>query len=315
MAPYFAGSFEPGTTPEQIVVRTNTYYLPDLLGTWYLGVYNNELTNDVAFTIRAITPVRGLLPSAFPTVVTNEVYGAGYDLLSWYSIEGEWYEVSFTDNLSITYPVTSVLATTPVSTSLVPAKTNGTYFVTQVLTPPLIPPTLTINVWTGNTVRISWPESSQGFILQSSPTLHPPAWTNVASPPATPVVVIGNQYVIYDVVTAKPKYLPPYPVGTGKSEAPKAEIRRKSEGRSPEIRRPRNAALFGFRISAQPKPDLLGGHRSATPYVVSRSPVTLAQRDHVHRDAQGVFVAADEHAADRADIAVVATPGQGDVLE
>jgi len=205
MAPYFAGSFQPGTTPEQIVVRPNSD-VPDLLGNWYLGVYNNDLTNDVGYTIRAILPVRGLLPSAFPTVVTNEVYGAGYDLLSWYSIEGEWYEVSFTDNISSTYAVAGVFATTPVSTCLVPAKTNGTYSVTEVTGPALTPPTLTIKVWTGNTVRISWPASYPGFVLQSSPTLHPPAWTNVTSPPATPVVVIGNQYVVYDVVTTKPKY-------------------------------------------------------------------------------------------------------------
>ena len=205
MAPYFAGSFEPGTTPEQIVVRTNSD-LPDLLGNWYLGVYNNELANNVAYTIRAMLPVRGLLVSAFPTVVTNQVYGADEDLLSWYTIEGEWYEVSFTDNISITYAVTSLLATTPVTTCLVPAKTNGTYFVTEVLAPPLILPTLTIKIWTGNTVRISWSTNDQGFTLQSSPTLHPPIWTNVTSPPATPVVVIGNQYVVYDVVTTKPKY-------------------------------------------------------------------------------------------------------------
>ena len=37
MAPYFAGSFQPGTNPEQIVVRTSAA-LPDLLGNWYLGV-------------------------------------------------------------------------------------------------------------------------------------------------------------------------------------------------------------------------------------------------------------------------------------
>ena len=66
MVPYFAGSFQPGTTPEQIVVRTSAA-VPDLRGDWYLGVYNNQLTNDVAYTIRAILPEGGILVSALPT--------------------------------------------------------------------------------------------------------------------------------------------------------------------------------------------------------------------------------------------------------
>jgi len=45
----------------------------NLRGNWYLGVYNNELTNNVAYRIRARLPVGGLLPSALPTVVTNQV--------------------------------------------------------------------------------------------------------------------------------------------------------------------------------------------------------------------------------------------------
>ena len=35
-APYFAGSFEPDTTPEQIVLRPS-FGLPDLRGRWFLG--------------------------------------------------------------------------------------------------------------------------------------------------------------------------------------------------------------------------------------------------------------------------------------
>ena len=47
MTPYFGTSFFTGTTPEQIVLRTNSalpasYYAPDLRGHWYLGLYNNE---------------------------------------------------------------------------------------------------------------------------------------------------------------------------------------------------------------------------------------------------------------------------------
>ena len=129
MVPYFAGSFQPGTTPEQIVVRTSAA-VPDLRGNWYLGVYNNQLTNDVAYTIRAILPEGGILVSALPTVVTNQAYASGYVLLSWYSIVGDWYTVSWTDNLSTTNALANLLATTPVTTWLAPALTSGSYTVT-----------------------------------------------------------------------------------------------------------------------------------------------------------------------------------------
>ena len=68
-APYFDGSFQLDTKPEQIVVRAGPD-LPDLRGNWLLGVYNNEPTN-VAYTIRATTPsTNGLLVSALPIIIT-----------------------------------------------------------------------------------------------------------------------------------------------------------------------------------------------------------------------------------------------------
>jgi hypothetical protein len=203
MAPYFAGSFQPGTMPEQIVVRASAA-VPDLAGNWYLGVYNDELTNDVAYTIRAIVPADGILASALPIVVTNVPYSSGYVLLSWNSIIGEWYTVSWTDNVSITNALANVLATTPVTTWLAPARTNGSYTVTPVPAPTQTGPPLTIKLWTNDTARISWPTNFQGFTLQYSLSLSPPVWVNLA-PPAT-VGVEGSQYVVYDAVTTKPKY-------------------------------------------------------------------------------------------------------------
>jgi hypothetical protein len=203
MAPYFAGSFQPGLTPEQIVVRTSAA-LPDLRGNWYLGVYNNELTNNVAYTIRAILPAGGMLVSALPTVVTNSGYASSSILLSWYSIVGEWYSVSFTDGVSITNAITNVLATTPVTTWVVPTPKYGGYFVTQEPAPAQTRPSLTIQLWTNNSVRISWPTNFTGFTLQYSLTLTPPVWVNL-SPPA-PIGVEGAEYVVYDAVTTKPKY-------------------------------------------------------------------------------------------------------------
>ncbi len=200
VAPYFAGSFQPGTTPEQIVLRTNAG-LPDLRGNWYLGVYNRE-THDVVYTIRAVLPAGGMLVSALPIVVTTEVYYSGYELLSWNSVVGEWYTVSFTDNVSITNAVANVLASTPLTTWLVPKPPNGAYTVTQVPAPTQERPSLTIKLWTKNTVRISWPTNFQGFTLQYSFSITAPTWLNVG----LPVVVEGAQYVVYDAVTTKPKY-------------------------------------------------------------------------------------------------------------
>ena len=119
MAPYFDGSFFPGTTPEQIVLRTNAT-LPDLRGHWYLGVYNNELFN-VAYTIRAALPNNsGLLASAQPLKTTLTPLSPPHGLLlSWNSVEGEHYFVQYT--ASIAAPVTwtnigFVTATTPLTT-------------------------------------------------------------------------------------------------------------------------------------------------------------------------------------------------------
>ena len=205
MAPYFAGSFQPGLVPEQIVVRTSAA-VPDLRGYWYLGVYNDELAGDVRYTLRATLPVNGVLQSALPLVVTNQYYAPGYTLLSWYSVVGNWYTVSRTDNVSVTNAVASVLATTPLTTWLAPTLPPGTgsYIVVPAPAPVQSSPSLAIQLWAHNQVRISWPTNYQGFTLQYSLSLTPPAWVNL-SPPA-PVGVEGADYVFYDAVSTKPKY-------------------------------------------------------------------------------------------------------------
>jgi subtilisin-like proprotein convertase family protein len=202
MAPYFAGSFQPGASPEQIVVRTSAA-LPDLRGNWYLGVYNNELTNNVAYRIRATLPVGGVLPSALPTVITSHVFLSNYLLLSWNSILGEWYAVDYTDNtLFWTLTVTNVFATTPVTTWVVPMPTNGYYTVINVPAPAAVRPPLTIKALAGQQLRISWPINYQGFTLQYSLSLSPPVWANVN----LPVVIEGNEFVVYDTPGATTKF-------------------------------------------------------------------------------------------------------------
>ncbi len=133
--PYFAGSFQPDTMPEQIVLRTN-FALPDLRGRWFLGVYNNEPTNT-AYTIRAVVETNSLLVSTQPLSTSGTRLSPRDVLLQWNSIVGETYNVEFTTDLfpPITWTVVNtVVATTPTTTFLAPVNPagNGFYRIVQV---------------------------------------------------------------------------------------------------------------------------------------------------------------------------------------
>ena len=89
MAPYFAGSFEPGTQPEQIVVRASNL-VPDLQGDWFLGIINNQPSNSLSYTIRATLPDgNDLLLSALPLVATNQVFETNWMIISWNAVAGD----------------------------------------------------------------------------------------------------------------------------------------------------------------------------------------------------------------------------------
>jgi len=191
MAPYFASSTQPGTQPEQIVVRTSRA-LPDLRGDWYLGVYSYEPTNQVGYTLRATLPTAGLLLSAQPIVVQDQVFRTNSMLLSWNAVAGDWYTIGFNNGFT-TIPWTNILATTPLATALVPLQTNGTYSIVPSVTPAILRPPLSITAAPGNLLRISWPLNFTGFTLQSSTSLLPPVWSNVN----LPVTVEGNYWVVY----------------------------------------------------------------------------------------------------------------------
>jgi len=202
MAPYFDGSFFPGTTPEQIVLRTSSE-LPDLRGQWYLGVYNNELSN-VAYTIRAVLPNSdGLLVSGQPlNLVSTPLNPPQGLLLSWNSVEGERYFVQYT--ASNTVPITwtnlgFIIATTPLTTfEVLPVPSNAaSYQIVQVLSSQ---PTLNIQLWPTNQVRISWSTAYPGYTLQSELGLFG-TWVNVG-----PGTGIGNEYVVLNTIGAVPKY-------------------------------------------------------------------------------------------------------------
>ncbi len=113
-APFFAGSFRLGTTPEQIVIRTNAD-LPSLTGDWYLGVPNNE-TNLVFGTIRARLNTNGILISGQPLVsVLSAANPPAGPTLHWTAVEGEHYEISIATNLARPFMVLTspVVATSP----------------------------------------------------------------------------------------------------------------------------------------------------------------------------------------------------------
>ena len=171
MSPYWAGSFRTGLTPEQIVLRTSTD-LADLRGNWYLGVYNNDLTN-VAYTLQAAVQTGGLLLSAQPLVMTASIKPASPHniLLQWNAVEGEKYVVYYATNLVSPIfwtPWAGLIATTPCPSISVPILPNGNRFyrLGQVISFPIFSPPLFIQLWPVNEVRISWPTSYPGFSLQ-----------------------------------------------------------------------------------------------------------------------------------------------------
>ena len=62
-------------------------------------------------------------------------------------------------------------------------------------------PKLTIQLWPGTQVRISWSTAYPGYTLQSKVGLFGP-WANAG----LPVTVVGNDYVAFDTIGPGPKY-------------------------------------------------------------------------------------------------------------
>jgi subtilisin-like proprotein convertase family protein len=207
MAPYFDGSFAVGSTPEQIVVRASAE-VPDLRGHWYLGVYNNEKVN-VAYTLRAALPdTNGLLVSAQKLQMTLTTLSPPHGLLlSWNSVEGEGYFVQYT--ASNTVPITwtnigFVTATTPLTTfEVLPVPSGAAYYqiVQAIPARPSSLPTLHIQLWATNQVRISWSTAYAGYTLQSKSSL-----SGTWLPAGLTVNVEGAEYAAYDTIGSGPKY-------------------------------------------------------------------------------------------------------------
>jgi subtilisin-like proprotein convertase family protein len=205
MAPYFDGSFQLGLEPEQIVLRTS-FELPDLRGDWYLGVYNNELTN-VTYSIRAHLQQNGILTSVFPlTLIITPTVPPGAIVLQWNAVEGEIYVIERTDRIrpSNWKPVTEpIVATTPTPAIEIPIQgtAGGFYRVVQRPRYAVFTAPLRAQRWSGNLIRISWPTTFVGYTLQYSIGLNG-IWQNAN----LPVTIEGNEYVAYEPIGAQPKF-------------------------------------------------------------------------------------------------------------
>jgi hypothetical protein len=211
MPPYFCTSFFTGTTPEQIVLRTNSglpasSYVPDLRGHWYLGVYNNEQAN-VAYTIRGVLPdTNGLLLSGQPLLLVSiTLLAPPHGLqLSWNSVVGERYLVESTPSLvapAIWTNLASIVATAPLTTFEVLPVPTGAAFYRVVQGFPSEPLMLSIQPWTGNQVRLSWSTLFPGYTLQSKLGLSG-TWGNAE----LTVTTVGPDFVAFDTIGTGPKF-------------------------------------------------------------------------------------------------------------
>ncbi len=117
-APYFAGSFNPGTNIEQIVVRTNValngVVTSNLNDTWYMGVPNNTGAN-VQFTIYVVATTNGILPDGYPTTVGIGKSTNGLTF-TWPTVAGQTYEIQSSTNVingSNNWSVLTVVSNAP----------------------------------------------------------------------------------------------------------------------------------------------------------------------------------------------------------
>ncbi len=204
MAPYYAGSFQPGTNWDQIVARV-TPDVPSLIGNWFVGIYNNEATN-VSYSLRAVTSSGGTLTSIQePPVPSSAIAQGGTGvMLSWYSVVGEFYQVqALTGGVFQSLTGALVHATTPLSTYLVTGNGAGVgiYRIIHVSPSTLPIGQLQIQLWTNNQVRISWSNAFPYGIVQYANVPWGP-WFDLNLPP----VLIGNQYVVFDTIGTVPRY-------------------------------------------------------------------------------------------------------------
>jgi hypothetical protein len=97
-----------------------------------------------------------------------------------------------------------VTATTPLTTfEVLPVPSNAAYYqIVQAIPPqPSSLPTLHIQLWATNQVRISWSTAYAGYTLQSKSNL-----SGTWLPAGLTVNVEGTEYAAYDIIGSGPKY-------------------------------------------------------------------------------------------------------------
>jgi hypothetical protein len=73
--------------------------------------------------------------------------------------------------------------------------------ITAVVTPPQGPPTLIVQHWPGNQVRISWPKSSTGYGIEQSGSL-----TTGWGPSGLTVYDAGSEHAAYAPTSTSPQF-------------------------------------------------------------------------------------------------------------
>jgi hypothetical protein len=150
----------------------------------------------------------GLLVSAQALQITQTTLNPPQGLLlSWNSVEGESYFVQYTASLASPVTWTNlglVVATTPLTTfEILPVPTGPLFYRVVQAIPPQPPslPTLHIQLWPTNQVRLSWSTAYPGYTLQSKTSLFG-TWADAG----LTVTVIGNEYVAFDTIGSAPKF-------------------------------------------------------------------------------------------------------------
>ena len=197
LAPYLRGSFQENTTPEQIVVRTSAENW-DLRGQWYLGIYNQDITN-VTYSLRATVPdTNGLLVSAQPVQALLARMPPGGLRVRWNAVEGEPYVVEYSPK--IINPVWTAISPPIIATTASPAievplqgTGGGFYRVIQIPRSAVPEVPMTIRQVDPTTVRIAWPTNYIGYHLEYSMDL---SFLWIVS--SLPITIEGNEFVAYD---------------------------------------------------------------------------------------------------------------------
>lgn len=111
------GSFQPGSTPDIIIVGTNSFPVPIAPGEWFAGVIN-QTTGSVTYTIRADERIGGVLPPI--TIIPVFDVSSGTVTLTWTTQPGLRFQVQYAN----TIPPDGVIVWIPIPGDITSADGN-----------------------------------------------------------------------------------------------------------------------------------------------------------------------------------------------